>query len=136
MNFDHAESAASHAHHDPNASHARTHSPHAPATWHPLNGVALGHLRGLAPGTDVTVSIVEVVDASEDLAIADRVAYVVTSRTGVDHVVVAGTGCYLVASVTPSLDWAAAMRLVPNPGMPRIVSVANADGILPILLSA
>ena len=105
-------------------------------SWHPLNGITIGHLRGLAPGTDVVVSITEVVEATADLAIADRVAYVVTARTGHDHVVLAGEDCYLVASVSPSLDWAAAMRLVAAPEMPRIVSVASAEGILPILLSA
>lgn len=124
MDFDHADNAASHATAD------------TPPRWHPLNGLVLGHLQGMAPGTDVVVSIAEVVESTTDLAIADRVAYVVTSRTGVDHVVLTGHGCYLVASVSPALDWAAAMRLVPAPGMPRIVSVASTDGILPILRSA
>lgn len=108
---------------------------HAPITgWHALNGLPLGHLRGLAPGTDVVVHVETVVEETTDLAVADRVAYVMTTRTGISHVVLAATGGYLVASVGPALDWAAAMRLVPVDYMPRIVSVASAEGVLPVLL--
>jgi hypothetical protein len=102
--------------------------------WHALEGLPLGVLRGLAPGTDVTVSIDQVVEEASDLAVADRVAWILAGRTGIQHVVLASTSGYLVATVSPELDWAAAMRLEPTDWAPRVVSVATADGVLPILL--
>lgn len=108
----------------------------AAADWHPLQGMQLGHLPGLAPGTDVPVLIASIADEAPELAIADRVAFVLTRRTGVGHVVLEGTGIYYVARLTPELDWAAAMRLVTLEHMPRIISVASAEGILPMLISA
>jgi hypothetical protein len=108
---------------------------HEPITgWHALQGLSVGTLRGLAPGTDVEVRIDEVVEEASDLAVADRVAWVLSGRTGRQHVVLAGHTGYLVATLTPELDWAAAMRLEPAGHAPRIVSVATADGVLPVLL--
>lgn len=108
---------------------------HAPVTaWHALHGLPIGILRGYAPGTDVEVVVEQVFEETADLAVADRVAWILAGRTGRQHVVLAGATGYLVATVSPNLDWAAAMRLEPGQYAPRIVSVASAEGVLPVLL--
>src|SRR5687768_13682753 len=108
---------------------------HQPVTgWHALQGLAIGILRGLAPGTDVEVVVEQVFEEAADLAVADRVAWIMAGRTDRQHVVLASATGYLVAMVSPDLDWAAAMRLEPGEYAPRIVSVATQDGVLPILL--
>lgn len=108
---------------------------HAPITgWHALQGLAIGILRGMSPGTDVEVVVEQVFEEAADLAVADRVAWILSGRTGRQHVVLASSTGYLVATVSPDLDWAAAMRLEPGQFSPRIVSVASADGVLPVLL--
>lgn len=108
---------------------------HAPVTgWHALQGLAIGILRGLSPGTDVEVCVEQVLEEASDLAVADRVAWIMAGRTGRQHVVLASSTGYLVATVSPDLDWAAAMRLEPGEYAPRVVSVATADGVLPVLL--
>lgn len=108
---------------------------HAPITgWHALQGLAIGILRGMSPGTDVEVCVQQVFEEAADLAVADRVAWILAGRTGCQHVVLASSTGYLVATVGPELDWAAAMRLEPGEYSPRIVSVASADGVLPVLL--
>ena len=108
---------------------------HRPVTgWHALQGLAIGILRGMSPGTDVEVCVEQVYEEAADLAVADRVAWIMAGRTGRQHVVLASSSGYLVATVTPELDWAAAMRLEPGQFSPRVVSVANADGVLPVLL--
>lgn len=108
---------------------------HAPITgWHALQGMAIGILRGFAPGTDVEVQVEQVLEEAADLAVADRVAWILTGRTGRQHVVLASSAGYLVATVSPDLDWAAAMRMEAGQYAPRIVSVATPDGVLPVLL--
>lgn len=108
---------------------------HAPITgWHALQGLVIGILRGMSPGTDVEVTVEQVFEEAADLAVADRVAWILSGRTGRQHVVLASATGYLVATVSPDLDWAAAMRLEPGEYSPRIVSVASADGVLPVLL--
>ncbi len=108
---------------------------HAPITgWHALQGLAIGILRGMSPGTDVEVCVLQVFEEASDLAVADRVAWILAGRSGIQHVVLASSTGYLVATVGPELDWAAAMRLEPGEYSPRIVSVATADGVLPVLL--
>lgn len=108
---------------------------HAPITgWHALHGLAIGILRGLSPGTDVEVTVEVIHEEAADLAVADRVAWILAGRTGRQHVVLASSTGYLVATVSPDLDWAAAMRLEHGEFSPRIVSVATADGVLPVLL--
>lgn len=108
---------------------------HAPITgWHALHGLAIGILRGMSPGTDVEVCVQQVFEEAADLAVADRVAWILAGRSGRQHVVLASSLGYLVATVGPDLDWAAAMRLEPGEYSPRIVSVATADGVLPVLL--
>ncbi len=102
--------------------------------WHALAGIQIGLLRGLAPGTDVRVCIEQVLEETTDLAVADRVAWILAGRSGRQHVVLTSTTGYLVATVTPMLDWAAAMRLEAGEHAPRIVSVATGEGVLPILL--
>ena len=101
--------------------------------WHALVGIPIGILRGLSPGTDVEVQVEGVYETAADLAVADRVAWIMSGRTGRQHVVLASANGYIVATVSPSLDWAAAMRLEPGEYSPRIVSVATADGVLPVL---
>ncbi|MCB0878945.1 MAG: hypothetical protein KDC46_08195 [Thermoleophilia bacterium] len=114
---------------------AMPHGAHAPITgWHALHGLPIGILRGLAPGCDVEVLVEQVIEEASDLAVADRVAWILSGRTGRQHVVLAASTGYLVAIVGPELDWAAAMRLEPGEHAPRIVSVANADGVLPVLV--
>ncbi len=108
---------------------------HAPITgWHALQGLPIGLLRGLAPGCDVEVVVEHVLEEATDLAVADRVAWVLAGRTGRQHAVLASNTGYLVVTLSPELDWAAAMRLVAAEHAPRIVSVANADGVLPVLV--
>lgn len=102
--------------------------------WHALQGLAIGILRGMAPGTDVEVLVEQVFEEAADLAVADRVAWIMSGRSGRAHVVLASATGYLVAIVSPNLDWAAAMRLEPGEYAPRIVSVATPDGVLPVLL--
>lgn len=102
--------------------------------WHAMQGLPLGILRGMSPGTDVQVLVEAVHEEAADLAVADRVAWVMSRRTGRQHVVLAGSSGYLVATVSPALDWAAAMRLEPAAWSPRVVSVASAEGVLPVLL--
>lgn len=102
--------------------------------WHALQGMPIGILRGLAPGTDVEVQVEQVLEQTADLAVADRVAWILSGRTGRQHVVLASANGYLVATVSPQLDWAAAMRLEPGEHAPRVVSVASGEGVLPVLL--
>ncbi len=108
---------------------------HEPITgWHAMQGLVIGILRGMSPGTDCEVRVEQVFEEASDLAVADRVAWILSGRTGRQHVVLASSTGYLVAIVGPELDWAAAMRLEPGEYSPRIVSVATADGVLPVLL--
>ena len=102
--------------------------------WHALQGLPLGVLRGLSPGTDLVVHVEAVLEHAWDLAVADRVAWVRSGRTGRPHVVVASSGGYLVVTTATDLDWAAAMRLEPFGPAPRLVSVASGEGVLPVLL--
>ena len=95
----------------------------APITgWHAFQGLPIGYFPGMSPGTD--------------LAVADRVAYVLAQRSGVNHVVVASNTGYIVATLSHELDWAASMRLVGYEHMPRICSVAGAEGVMPVLVAA
>lgn len=108
---------------------------HVPVTgWHALEGLPIGILRGLSPGTDLEVCVENVIEEAPDLAVADRVAWVLAGRTGRQHAVLASSTGYVVATVSPELDWAAAMRLEPGEWAPRIVSIASADGVLPVLM--
>lgn len=102
--------------------------------WHAMKGLPIGILRGLSPGTDVEVCVETICEEAADLAVADRVAWILSGRTGTQHVVLATSTGYLVAIVGPELDWAAAMRLEPGEYAPRVVSVATADGVLPVLV--
>ncbi|MEO6867025.1 MAG: hypothetical protein ABI200_03305 [Gaiellales bacterium] len=101
--------------------------------WHAYQGLPIGILRGLSPGTDVEVRVEQVSEEATDLAVADRVAFILTGRTGIQHVVLASSTGYLVAVVGPVLDWAAAMRMERIEHAPRIVSVATTEGVLPVL---
>lgn len=128
MNFDHATATnAETTNHD--ASLAAT----SPITgWHALNGLPIGVLRGLSPGTDLEIAIGSVAEHCLDLAVADRVAWVLAQRTGESHVVLESSHGYVVATVGPQLDWAAAMRLQRYAHAPVIISVANMEGVLPV----
>lgn len=101
--------------------------------WHALTGLPIGVLHGLAPGTDLEIAVEAVLEQTSDLAVADRVAWVIARRTGRQHVVLTTDGGYLVAALTVDLDWAASMRLQPASYAPTIVSVACEEGVLPVL---
>lgn len=101
--------------------------------WHALQGLPIGILRGLIPGTDLQIAVDDVLEETGDLAVADRVAYIMSERTGRQHVVLSSSNGYLVATLSTDLDWAAAMRLEIGTYAPRIVSVATGEGVLPLL---
>lgn len=103
--------------------------------WHPLDGMTIGVLPGFAPGEDIEVVIEQVVDSSDDLAVADRVAWVLAARCGRQHAVLASAEGFLVAVIEPELDWAAAMRLESYSYAPHVVSVATPEGVLPVLVA-
>lgn len=109
----------------------------APITgWHAFQGLPIGMFPGMSPGTDLEVAVDQVFEETTDLAVADRVAYVLASRSGVNHVVLTSATGYIVATLSVELDWAASMRLVAYEHMPRIASVAGAEGVMPVLVAA
>lgn len=109
----------------------------APITgWHAYNGLPIGQFPGMSPGTDLEIAVDQVFEETTDLAVADRIAYVLAGRTGVNHVVLTSSTGYLVATLAVELDWAAAMRLSTYDYAPRIVSVASAVGVMPVLVAA
>ncbi|MBC7461327.1 MAG: hypothetical protein H7287_08185 [Thermoleophilia bacterium] len=109
----------------------------APITgWHAFQGLPIGYFPGMSPGTDLEITVDQVFEETTDLAVADRVAYVLASRSGVNHVVLTTATGFVVATLGHELDWAASMRLVGYEHMPRIVSVAGAEGVMPVLVAA
>lgn len=105
------------------------------AAYGPLTGRLLGRrerphgqLRAIA---DITIG--RIVDVCDDLAIADRVAFVLAHRTGVTHAVLAVATEYLVASVEPQLTAGDAHALSQEPRAPRMISIATDEGVTPVL---
>lgn len=70
----------------------------------------------------------DVVERSHDLAIADRVAYVLASRTGMTHLVLAEPGAFAIACC-PDAEHVALL-----PAM--VLAVATDSGIRPVLQAA
>ena len=87
-----------------------------------------GQLRTIA---EVTIS--QIVEPVDDLAVADRIAYVMANRTGIAHLVIATAHTYLVVTVDQPLDGSDARMIAPRPGAPRLISVATVQGITPVL---
>lgn len=85
-------------------------------------------LRAIA---DITLD--QVVEPVTDLAVADRVAYVLAHRSGRTHAVVATAETYLVCSLVEQLSSADCQTIRQAAGAPRIISVATSTGVCPIL---
>lgn len=79
------------------------------------------------------ITLDRVVEPVADLAVADRVAYVLAHRSGQTHAVIATTETYLVCSLVEQLSSADCHTITQSPGAPRIISVATATGVCPIL---
>jgi hypothetical protein len=82
------------------------------------------------------IGLASIVEAVDELAIADRVAYVMARRTGVPHVVVTAHQTWLVATTTVHLTGDDAAWILPEAGPHRIVSIATQEGITPLLVPA
>lgn len=134
MNLPHADFADSYHANQGHAGSSAEALPTEPITgWHALVGLPIGIVPQQG-GPGIEVSITGAFELSHDLAVADRVAWVLAGRTGVEHVVLATDAGYLVATVDPALDWAGAMRVQNYEHAPRVVSVATGEGVLPVLL--
>lgn len=105
--------------------------------WHALAGLPIGSRPVRHPDgriTQVEVRVGHVIEHAAELAIADRVAYVLASRTGATHVVLATHDAFLVATIDDAwFNWTAAVETAPFEHAPRFVSVATADGVMPVL---
>ena len=108
------------------------------ASMHPLLGVALGSVErtyGLMKSEQL-VHVVEVLSASGDLAVADRLAFVASIERHAPLVVVHLDGWFLVCATDVPLDAATLAQLRELPGgvpAPRLMSVASDRGITPAL---
>lgn len=107
----------------------------AAAAYNALVGASLGrrerahgNLRVIA---DIHISCV--VEPVADLAVADRVAWVLAQRSGTTHLVVATDHTYLVVTADVPLDGADAPHIAQTPAQPRIISIATPAGIVPML---
>jgi len=101
-----------------------------------LSGASLGR-RERTHGslkTIVDLHVVTVIDAVVDLAVADRVAWVMTRRTGTGHVVVATGNTYIIATTNHELTANDAHSLAVNASL-AIVSIATPDGMVPVFPS-
>jgi hypothetical protein len=89
---------------------------------------AHGNLRTIA---DITIA--EVIEPVADLAVADRVAWVLAHRSGSTHLVIATDHTYLVVTSDVPLDGADATLIAQPADAPRIISLATPSGIVPML---
>jgi hypothetical protein len=87
-----------------------------------------GNLRAITE-----IAIAEVVEEIADLAVADRVAFVLARRTGMTHAVIARPGSYLVVTLTADIGSQEAWSILQAPSEPPLASIVNPDGITPIL---
>jgi len=104
---------------------------------HPLVGAALGVVDrhyGLM-SSEQTVSVTEVIAATGDLAVADRLAFVAAMERRVPIVVVEHAGWYLACATDQLLDIAtlAELRTPEGAAVPRIMSIVTDRGITPAL---
>lgn len=118
----------------PATSIARDHSD--PVAAHSaLVGMTLGRRERIHGSlrTIAEISITSIIEPVEDLAIADRVAFILAHRTNTTHLVVATSTTYLVVTVDHDIDADDAHAIHQHPDLPRIVSVATTNGIIPII---
>ncbi|MCW2950282.1 MAG: hypothetical protein JWN41_1295 [Thermoleophilia bacterium] len=105
---------------------------------HPLVGASLGVIErtfGLMKSEQL-VSVVEVVAASGDLAIADRLAFVASFERHVPTVVVLYDGWFVACITDVPLDAAAFAQFhqpLAGQAAPRIMSIVSDRGITPAL---
>lgn len=113
----------------------QTHFADTAAAYDGLLGTPLGR-RERAHGnlrtiTDITIQ--RIIEPVADLAVADRVAYVLAHRTGQAHLVIAASNTYLVITCDTQLDNADTQLISQHPTQPRIISIATPSGITPML---
>lgn len=105
--------------------------------WHAIAGLPIGTRPVHYPdgsASQVEVRVGQISEHADELAIADRVAYVLAARTGLTHVVLATTNCFLVATIDdPYFNWTGAIETALYDHAPRFVSVATPEGVLPVL---
>jgi hypothetical protein len=97
--------------------------------------VALGTIErryGLL-GCEEIVRVVQQLDRSGDLSVADRVAYVSAVQTHRQTVVFEQDGWFVVALLDRHLSADQAVALTTRRGGPRLMSVVDARGITPIV---
>lgn len=87
-----------------------------------------GNLRTIAD-----IHITTVLEAVDDLAIADRVAYVIARRTNATCLVVATAHSFVIAQCDTELTAADAHGTTSVHPTDRIVTIATPDGIVPLL---
>lgn len=120
------------------AEEASDHADSAVASMHPLLGVALGSVErtyGLMK-CEQLVHVVQVLSASGDLAVADRLAFVASIERRVPLAVVHLDGWFLVCGTDVPLDAATLAHLRELPegsAAPRLMSIACERGITPAL---
>lgn len=103
---------------------------------HPLVGASLGVVErhyGLM-SSEQTVRVAEVLSASGDLAVADRLAFIAAMERRVPMLVVERDGWYLTCATDQPLDAATLVELrVTEDDAPRIMSIVTDRGITPAL---
>lgn len=79
------------------------------------------------------ISVSKIMEAAEDLAVADRVAFVLAFRSANTYAVVGVPGMYLVVQLNQEVapEHVHAIRM--HPGAPRIISIATSEGVVPLL---
>ena len=87
-----------------------------------------GNLRTIAD-----IHITSVLEAVDDLAIADRVAYVIARRTNATCLVVATAETFVVALCDVELTPEDANRVTSTHPTDRIVTIALPTGVVPLL---
>jgi hypothetical protein len=83
--------------------------------------------------TLVDIRVTAVVETADDLAIADRVAYVIARRTSTTCLVIATAHTFVIAQCDTNLVLADAATIRHTHGNDRIVTIATPDGLAPIL---
>ena len=108
------------------------------AAMHPVLGAALGCVErtyGLMKSQQ-RVHVTEIISASGDLAVADRLAFVAAMERRSPMAVVHEDGWFLVCATDVPLDAAtlAHLRELPDGSpVPRLMSIASDRGITPAL---
>jgi hypothetical protein len=87
-----------------------------------------GSLRTL-----VDIYVTAVLEAADDLAIADRVAFVIARRTHGTCLVIATAHTFVIAACDQELTLADAATLQACHPTDRIVSIATPEGLAPVL---